>query len=199
MIQGIMSPEPILAHRLDHIILETDDIRRDHKQLLQRGYPEAWPIGPFWPYALTSGIHVGRFNLEFVEPLNRATDPNRLVLVFEPAESVDTNGWQEKIEPNPALLRLRGFDREGLDKPQLICRNSPVFEQPIPHFFCDYMPALRQRLHPSKFTLFAGLELAQFTLCANAIPEHLIVPEIIWQEKSPIDNPTGDVRHFLRL
>ncbi len=199
MIQGIMCSETIRARRLDHIILETDDIRRDHAHLLRRGYPEAWPIGPFWPNALTCGIQVGRFNLEFVEPLGRTPDYNRLVLVFEPEESGVTDAWQAKVEPNPALLRLRGFDRDLAAAPQLICRNSPVFELPMPHFFCDYAPMLRQRLHPTNFTLFAGLELGQLILTVEKIPGNLIVPEIIWQEKSPLENSTGDIRRFLDL
>ncbi len=194
-----MSSQTFRASRLDHIILETDDIRRDHSHLLHRGYPEAWPIGPFWPNALTSGIHIGRFNLEFVEPLTRQPDSDRLVLVFEPAESVDTHRWQEKIEPNPALLRLRGFDREAVKSPQLICRNSPVVEEPIPHFFCDYVPFLKERLRPSAFSLFAGLELDRIPIFATEIPENLRVPEISWQDKSPIENPTGDIRQFLDL
>ena len=194
-----MSDEPILAHRLDHIILETDDIRRDHSHLLQRGYPEAWPIGPFWPNALTSGVHIGRFNLEFVERLTRHPDPKRLVIVFEPSESMDTSTWQEKIEPNPALLRLRGFDRDAAKSPQLICRNSPIVEEPIPHFFCDYVPLLKERLRPSAFSLFAGLELDRIPIFSTDIPENLRVPEISWREKSPIENPTGDIRRFLGL
>jgi hypothetical protein len=189
----------VKARRLDHFILETDDIFADTDQLTQNnGFQIAWPIGPFWPNALTNGINVGAFNLELLQPLGRPADLTRLVLVFEP-ESTETGEWSQKFESNPALLAMRGFPRSEIHQPHLICRNTPVLEAPVPHFFCDYVPFLRERLHPQKFRGNPARTMMKLALSVPTLPENLMVDEIEWSVGPLQTDPTLPIRQFLGL
>ncbi len=189
----------VKARRLDHIILETDDILTDTDRLTQgNGFQIAWPIGPFWPNALTNGINVGAFNLELLQPLGRPADLARLVLVFEP-ESTEHGEWSQKIESNPALLAMRGFPRSEINQPHIICRNTAMTEHPIPHFFCDYVPFLKERLHPQKFRGNPARTLMKLSLTIPVVPENLIVNEIEWEIGPNGSDPAHSIREFLGL
>jgi len=140
--------------RLDHVIVETEDIVASVSAMRARGYGEAWPIGPFWPNALTAGIAVPGFNVEFVEPLDRDPLPGLQTLVYEP--DPDTLSVLAdigvalrefvKTESNPAFLRMRGFGREALSDAGFICRN--LLPDSDRYFFCEYAPELKARLAP---------------------------------------------------
>ncbi|MBC8064794.1 MAG: hypothetical protein H7Y17_08190, partial [Chlorobia bacterium] len=109
----------------------------------------------------TSGIALGGINLEFIQPDVDA--PEQAVcdtLVFEPTslqraeEALGAKGVLtrrlDKIEPDPALLALRGFEEVELQGPQLICKNLLLeSEFPVPMFLCEYVPKLKQRLSAS--------------------------------------------------
>ncbi|MGV3617845.1 MAG: VOC family protein [Fimbriimonas sp.] len=152
--------------RLDHIIVHVPDIQAAHRALLDRGFEEAWPIGPFWPRALTSGIAVGGLNLELLQPSDaEVTTPYAETLVFEPTSLEDATADLaaagipvrrfEKVEPDPDLLRLRGFSE--VQTPQKICTNLfPAALAPLDFFVCDYAPFLRARLAPDKFAAREG-------------------------------------------
>ncbi len=148
--------------RLDHIICEVPDIRRAFQRLhAELGFPIAWPIGPFWPDALTAGLAFGGFNLELVESsIEKPAVPVVSTLVFEPTSILDVKAGLAKLglahrtvlkmEDDPELLCLRGFDSTQAETPQEICTNV------IPHgvesfFFCRYSPFLTERLAPSCF------------------------------------------------
>lgn len=144
--------------RLDHVICRVPDIERAHRSLQKMGFAEAWPIGPFWPSALTSGIAPGGLNLELYQPLEDPPKEGYIdTMVFEPT-SLDAVAGKiparrfEKIEPNPELLRLRGFSEAESQTPQRICTNLfPTEPSPIDFFVCDYVPFLRDRLAPGHF------------------------------------------------
>lgn len=147
--------------RLDHVILRVLDIERIHASLQSMGFAEAWPIGPFWPSALTSGIAIGGLNLELYQPLDKPLAKGYIdTLVFEPTslEAVEAKipvRRFEKIEPDPALLRLRGFAET--ETPQRICTNLfPLEPAPIDFFVCEYVPFLRDRLAPQRFPMPHG-------------------------------------------
>ncbi|HEY0868374.1 MAG TPA: hypothetical protein VGE01_13395 [Fimbriimonas sp.] len=150
--------------RLDHVIAEVEDIEQAMAGMAAAGYPTAWPVGPFWPGALTSGVSVGTFNVELYQPLDR--DPARPLirtLVYEPesvehaCSALDRFGIayevREKVEPDPSLLRLRGFSETESEVPQPICTNVVPLDPPFPFFFCEYAPALKRRLAPGRFTV----------------------------------------------
>lgn len=151
-------PSPALA-RLDHVICRVPDIDRYHRLYTQDlGFPEAWPIGRFWPEGRTSGIALGGINLELIQ-LDDETLEEPLCdrLVFEPtsisrAESEFAKaGYHvrrfEKWEEDAHLLQLRGFHVEPGDGAQLICVNLfPDESFPVPMFLCDYTPELKARL-----------------------------------------------------
>lgn len=146
--------------RLDHVIAEVADIHATHELLRQSGFPEAWPIGPFWPSALTSGIALGGINLELVEHETSKPDQDFVrTLVFEPNSPEETvrelsrrgisSHIVEKVEPAPELLRLRGFDETQALTPQQICTNVLIDgDFSIDTFFCAYTKFLRDRLSP---------------------------------------------------
>jgi hypothetical protein len=127
---------------------------------LDLGFPEAWPVGRFWPQGRTSGIALGGINLELIQPDTGApTLPIANTLVFEPTSlecaernlskfGVATHRF-DKFESNPELLALRGFSSGELAKSQLICRNL-LLDSPFPVslFFCDYVPKLKALLSP---------------------------------------------------
>jgi hypothetical protein len=150
------------AVRLDHVIAEVSDILESMAALLGAGYPEAWPVGPFWPSALTSGVCAGTFNLELMQPLHRRPGaPAITTLVYEPvsadwaAAMLSEAGLayevREKVEPDADLLRLRGFSEADAAHPQRICTNVVPTDPPFPFFFCDYAPFLKVRLDPARF------------------------------------------------
>lgn len=145
--------------RLDHVICRVPDIVRYHAHWTQvLGFPEAWPIGRFWPEGKTSGIALGGINLELIQPdYGAPAVPVCDTLVFEPTnfvrarEALNKVGLQgetfEKWEDDPELLRLRGFKETEVDHRQLICRNVfPKGELPVPFFLCEYSAGLRERL-----------------------------------------------------
>ena len=145
--------------RLDHVICRVPDIDRYHRHWTQElGFPEAWPIGRFWPDGKTSGIALGGINLELIQPDSDApAAPVCDTLVFEPTdlvrglEALGEVGIQaetfEKWEDNPELLRLRGFVGPDANHRQLICRNVfPKGDLPAPFFLCEYSPGLRRLL-----------------------------------------------------
>lgn len=151
-------PAPALR-RLDHLICRVPDIEKFHHHFINvLGFPEAWPVGRFWPEGRTSGVALGGINLEFIQadsgaPEVAITD----TLVFEPTslevaeQSFKKLGvqtlWFDKIEPDPELLSLRGFTGTQLETPQLICRNILLeSEFPVPMFLCDYTPFLKNML-----------------------------------------------------
>jgi catechol 2,3-dioxygenase-like lactoylglutathione lyase family enzyme len=147
--------------RLDHVICRTPDIERAHASLQSMGFAKAWPIGPFWPGALTSGIAIGGLNLELYQSLDKPLERGFIdTLVFEPTslEAVEAKipvRRFEKIEPDPALLRLRGFAET--ETPQRICTNLfPLEPAPIDFFVCEYVPFLRDRLTPARFPMPHG-------------------------------------------
>lgn len=150
---------PALA-RLDHVIQYVPDIRSAHAELmLVRS--EAWPVGPFWPGALTSGIAMGGFNLELIQEEVPTVPFGTPCLAFEPTSLANAEarfracGIEfdrfEKVEPDPELLRLRGFSKADCGTPQLICTNLVPLEQeslPFEFFLCDYAPFLKAWLSP---------------------------------------------------
>ena len=150
---------PALA-RLDHVIRYVTDIEAAHRESLANGL-EAWPIGPFWPDALTSGIAVGGFNLELIQEEEPTTPLGIPCLAFEPTSlavaedrfrdcGIEFNRF-EKIESDPALLRLRGFSETVSATPQPICTNlAPRDSEALPFefFLCGYAPFLRAWLSP---------------------------------------------------
>lgn len=151
-------PAPTLR-RLDHLICRVPDIEKFHRHFVDvLGFPEAWPVGRFWPEGRTSGVALGGINLEFIQadsgaPKQAITD----TLVFEPTsleaaeQGFENLGVQtrrfDKLEPDPDLLALRGFTGVQLETPQVICRNLLLeSEFPVPMFLCEYTPFLRNRL-----------------------------------------------------
>ncbi|HVT14290.1 MAG TPA: hypothetical protein VHE55_18650 [Fimbriimonadaceae bacterium] len=147
--------------RLDHVIYSVPDIEAAHAALTAN-FPEAWPIGRFWPSGRTCGIALGGINLELVQP--DADAPSTRVgttLVFEPSspevaefalkrQGIACHSF-DKIEPNPELLRLRGFSGEEARMPQLICTNillDKPAETPFDFFCCSYSPFLEGWLSP---------------------------------------------------
>lgn len=144
--------------RLDHVIYEVPDIAAAHARLV-RVFPEAWPVGPFWKPRLTSGAAIGGLNLELVELAGER--PRGTTLVFEPegvewAERVLADAGvpyatSEKVEPDPELLRLRGFDEAAARTPQSICTNVVPAREDLPFdfFFCAYAPFLKGWLSPA--------------------------------------------------
>jgi hypothetical protein len=154
---------PVLA-RLDHLICEVPDIHRAMRLFVDElGFPQAWPIGRFWPQALTSGVALGGINLEFLQPDGGGPQEATIrTLVFEPTDLSLTAsyydqlgfpmGIREKWEGDPELLRLRGYSNEEAESPRLICKNLvPTRDPAVGFFLCDYSPEMRARLHPHAF------------------------------------------------
>jgi len=155
------SSEPHLR-RLDHLICTVPDISAAMRLFTEGlGFPVAWPIGRFWPQGLTSGVALGGLNLEFIQLDEEEPDVARIeTLVFEPVDIAAAAAYYDSIgvrmelrdkwEPDPSLLRLRGFS--DVDSPQLICRNLvPLDPQPVDFFLCEYSPFLHRRLGPAAF------------------------------------------------
>lgn len=150
--------------RLDHVIYHVADIAREHRRLTE-SFPEAWPVGRFWPEGRTSGIAIGGLNLELIQldhpdgPVVAAAE----TLVFEPTSLSDADSALasariryerfEKLENDPQLLALRGFDPAASRVPQVICNNllptEPPDALPFDFFLCDYAAFLKQWLSPS--------------------------------------------------
>ncbi|MGH2638871.1 MAG: hypothetical protein ACRDF4_06270, partial [Rhabdochlamydiaceae bacterium] len=112
-----------VLRRIDHILCETPDIRSDYASCMEKGLEEAWPIGPFWPNALTCGIRLGPLNLEFVQNLLAPVRKRKLTkIAFEPTDLALTSltmnregvyhRFQEKVESDPKLLGLRGWSAD---------------------------------------------------------------------------------------
>ena len=153
-------PNPALR-RIDHLICEVPDIAAAFQHFTEGlGFPAAWPIGRFWPAALTADVGIGGINLEFIQPDEGVLETARITtIVFEPVsieaalsalEREDLKGNSvEKLESDPGLLALRGFPPEMTGRTQLICRNVLVDgDVPIPFFLCAYSERLRERLDP---------------------------------------------------
>ncbi len=215
------TPRPWIR-RLDHLICEVSDIEEAMELFVNRlGFPVAWPIGPFWPNALTSGVALGGFNLEFVQSLSEPVTEARIkTLVFEPMDLAlahsryEQMGFgmelREKWEPDPELLKLRGFSKT--DDPQLICRNLiPTDNCAIDFFLCDYSLELKKRLSPMSFDI---PPIAKIGLAGPNYPQEVVfmntrfplsikrgLPEIghteeksdfaevvkIWSDRGPLD------------
>ena len=143
---------------LDHLIAVVPDLWATHARLLELGFDEAWPPGPFWPSATTSGIALGGANLELMQP-DAGVDEARIeTLVLAPSSLEEGRAFMRgpyeeraKIEPDPALLALRGFPPEDATSPQAICTNLYPEAPPFPFFLCLYAPFLKARLAPSNF------------------------------------------------
>ena len=142
---------------LDHLIATVPDLRATHGRLLALGFGEAWPPGPFWPAATTSGIALGGANLELVQPSAGVAKPWIDTLVLAPADRSEGDAMpfrftvRDKVEPDAALLALRGFPPEDTDEPQPICTNLYPTGPPYPFFLCLYAPFLKARLAPENF------------------------------------------------
>lgn len=163
--------------RIDHVILDVPDIHRAHARLREKGWPEAWPIGRFWPAAQTSGVALGGINLELVQSDESPSYAGGDV-VFEPVEveaaqaALEREGISarrfEKIEEDPEKLALRGFPHDLTAAPQLICTNVlPNAQPPFGFFFCAYAPFLRDWLSPSHPRLQTQATLAEIVLAAE--------------------------------
>lgn len=144
--------------RLDHVIFHVPAIHEAHARLA-RAFPEAWPIGRFWPMGRTSGLALGGINLELVQRDDPVEQPIGTTLVFEPSsleaaqQRMRVAGirsyFEEKVERDPTLLRLRGFPGAASRVPQTICTNlypvdpGPMEPYPFDFFACDYSPFLK--------------------------------------------------------
>jgi hypothetical protein len=147
---------------LDHLIAVVPDLKTTHRRLIDAGFEEAWPPGPFWPGATTSGIALGGANLELYQPAAGASHSRIETIVLAPSsldegrKVLDDLGLayeeHEKIEPDPALLALRGFPPDLTATPQTICVNHLPVDPPFRFFLCSYAPFLRERLASSAFS-----------------------------------------------
>ncbi len=161
---------------LDHLIATVPDLQATHRRLLGLGFGEAWPPGPFWPSATTSGIALGGANLELYQrhpiSVNTPVAEARIgTLVLAPDSLEEGRAFlsgmafeeREKVEASPKLLALRGFPPEMTAGPQPICTNLHPEEPPYPFFLCLYAPFLRERLAPERFPMphgpIVGLDL----------------------------------------
>lgn len=169
--------------RLDHLLCYVPDIREAHDLFHGRlGFPEAWPIGRFWPGSQACGLALGGINLELIQP---DRDPPQIgmisALAFEPTDELQSalrsQGIPfevfEKRESNPDLLRLRGLpDRHG---PQLLCTNVIPEERSLmfPFFGCTYAPILRERLSPNRLTPAEGNRVMEIVI-GHPDPEKLM-------------------------
>lgn len=144
---------------LDHLIATVPDLGATHQRLLDLGFDEAWPPGPFWPAATTSGIALGGANLELIQPDAgvSASRIDTLVLSYASLEEgmnflkeLDFEG-REKIESDSNLLALRGFPPEMASTPQIICYNLYPEDPPYPFFLCAYSRFLEEHLAPARF------------------------------------------------
>ena len=142
---------------LDHLIATVPDVRASHARLLAMGFEEAWPVGPFWPSALTSGVALGGANLELVQPEAGIAEARIETLVLAPETIGEGLAMapvfekREKVESDAALLALRGFPPEFTATPQTICVNLYPDASPYPFFLCLYVPFLKERLAPERF------------------------------------------------
>jgi hypothetical protein len=184
--------------RLDHLVCVVPDIQVALKGMNDAGFPTAWPIGPFWPNALTCGVSLGNMNLEFVEPeRDKPERPTITTLVFEPTsleaaeqafarEGIPVRRF-EKIEPNPELLRLRGFDEEDAKSPQLICTNLLLDEpRPVEMFLCLYTPFLSKRLGPTNPALRTSAGEVKRLVLDHPEPEKVAILDRLGLEQ-PLD------------
>ena len=149
--------------RLDHLICDVPDIDEAVSLFEKLDFPIVWPVGRYWPQRRTAGIALGGINLEFIQLDEGAPDePKIRTLVFEAidiehaADKLINLGspmhLTEKWEPNPEILKLRGFNESECHSPQLICRNAyPELAQPFDFFLCTYAPALHERLGKEAF------------------------------------------------
>ena len=147
--------------RLDHVIYSVRSIAASHRALV-RTYPEAWPIGRFWPDGLTSGVAIGGMNLELIQfDSNPPENSVGTTLVFQPTSFEDALAAFaraaipavviNKQEDDPEKLRRRGFTESECSIRQWICRNllpERPEELPFDFFVCEYSPFLRRHLSP---------------------------------------------------
>lgn len=163
--------------RLDHMIATVPDIAVTHRRLLDLGFGEAWPPGPFWPGALTSGVALGGANLELYQPLEGTVRPKIETIVLAPDDLSEGRSFLEdlglpyeifeKVEEDPELLALRGFPPELCAAPQAICTNLLPHNPPYPFFLCVYAPFLKARLAPERFPAPQGPMVAVRLLSPN--------------------------------
>jgi hypothetical protein len=171
-----MNRPPVLR-RIDHLLCKVPDIERALAAFSAVGFPVAWPIGRFWPSAHTCAVAIGGMNLEFIEPDGDKPDRAEIfALAFEPtslseaAERFADLGIPceifDKVEPDPELLRLRGFDDLSARTSQRICTNLNPVDTLNPDFFlCEYSPFLKERLSPENPMLRTPYgEVVQVTL-----------------------------------
>ncbi|RYG15080.1 hypothetical protein EON82_26680 [bacterium] len=164
---------------LDHIIAIVPDLRATHTKLLEAGFDEAWPPGPFWPSATTSGIALGGFNLELYQPSEGFVEAKIETLVLAPESREEGREMlrgldfdeREKIEPSSDLLALRGFPAEQAAEPQPICTNLYPSKPPYPFFLCLYSPFLKSRLASEGFGKPRGpiIGLSLVSPCPEAV------------------------------
>ena len=176
---------------LDHLIATVPDIQASHARLLAKGFGEAWPVGPFWFSALTSGIALGGANLELVQP-EKGVDRARIdTLVLAPRSLEEGRALlagleyeeREKVESDPALLTLRGFPPALASEPQTICTNLYPTDPPYPFFVCRYAPFLRERLAPANFPRPCGF-LTRLSLVA---PDPVVVRQLFVDRLGALD------------
>lgn len=144
---------------LDHLIASVQDIQASHRRLRAMGFDEAWPPGPFWPNATTSGIALGGANLELYQSDDNPSGSQITTLVLAPESLAEATDFlrpfrydqRQKIESNRDLLTRRGFPRAMVDAPQEICTNLNPENPPYPFFLCLYSPFLKARLAPANF------------------------------------------------
>ena len=178
---------------LDHLIATVPDIRATHRRLLGLGFEEAWPIGPFWPVALTSGVALGGANLELVQPDAGADEARIETLVLAPADHKEAVAFmapfnerqRDKDESDPHLLALRGFPPEMAARTQRICDNRypGEGEAKYPFFLCLYAPFLKDRLAPSNFAAPRG----SLTKLALVAPEPEAVRRLFAGHLGPVE------------
>lgn len=190
--------------RIDHLICEVPDIVSTFEVLTRRwGFPEAWPIGRFWPEGRTCGVALGGANLELMQPDSGApTTPRLSAIAFEPVDlSASSNAFvrsgiaadvREKWEADPALLQLRGLPAGA--GPQLICTNLVPSSPSAPFFVCAYAPLLKARLSPARLggppaarlssVLLRGPDASQWRQAIGVLAEG---PELRIEESDDLD------------
>ena len=163
--------------RLDHIIYSVPNIEKSHRALLKQ-YPEAWPVGRFWPDGLTSGIAIGGINLELIQfDVNPPVAGVGTTLVFQPTSFEDAVSAfaraglpavvVNKNENEPEKLRQRGFGESESQTPQWICRNlvpERPEDLPFDFFICEYAPFLRRHLSPDNPRLQTSARVTEITV-----------------------------------
>jgi hypothetical protein len=149
--------------RLDHLLCDVPNLEEAYELFHNKlGFPEAWPIGRYWPSGRTCGIALGGANLELVQSDEfKSLEATIRRVAFEPTsdckavlerESISYRTF-EKRESDQELLRLRGMKLgEG---EQLLCTNilPDELDLEFPFFACDYASDVKARLAPDAFQI----------------------------------------------